>query len=255
MSSRMVVLALAVAALAGSPSGADELLGLDIGGFLFPPDLASHVSPPAGTLAGGPPAAERAAASDSLPTLRLAWLDPANAAALGGASARDEATRVFKTMGIPTSWRRAEPRETARAGEVRVILLDRGAVNDNHAIVLGATPSRFEDAPLVWIHVPGVRDALGLAGRGPASLDPRDVYCLGIALGRVIAHELVHALAPGLPHGKGLMASRLTRADLLASSVPVASDVGAAVRSALASGPVAGSENGLLAAEHARDGR
>jgi hypothetical protein len=246
---------LAVAASAGSPAGADELLGLDIGGFLFPPDLASHVTPPAGTVAGAPPAAGLAVATEPLPTLRLAWVDPASAAALGGASARDEAARVFKTMGIPTSWRRAEAREAARAGEVRVILLNRGALNENHAIVLGATPSHFEDAPLVWIHVPGVLDALGLAGRGPAALGPRDVYCLGIALGRVIAHELVHALAPGLPHGRGLMASRLTRADLLASSMPAAPDVGRAVRGALAGAPVAGRDGGLLAVEHARDER
>ena len=33
---------------------------------------------------------------------------------------------------------------------------------------------------------------------------------LSLALGRVVAHELVHALAPSVPHGTGLMSASLS---------------------------------------------
>lgn len=43
---------------------------------------------------------------------------------------------------------------------------------------------------------------------------------LGRALGRILAHELLHAVAPDLPHSRhGLMAPRLTRRMLLAPGV------------------------------------
>ena len=101
----------------------------------------------------------------------------------------------------------------------------------------------------MWIHVPGVRQA---AGVGAGVLEANDGFRLGVALGRVIAHELVHALAPSVPHGEGLMKSRLTRADLT-TSAPVTPLLAALVRAALAGVPgPARPDTGLLAAEHAR---
>ncbi len=236
MFSMKALLAVVAVSAFGPLAGADELPGLDSGAFPLPDFGATHTAPVAeGALA-----------------LRLAWLDPADVAGRCGAGARQEAVRVFKAMGIPATWRRADAGEPTRAGEIRVILLDRGAVNGRHATVLGSTPTHFESAPFVWVHVPSVRGALGLAGSDRALLDLRDGYSLGVALGRVIAHEVVHALAPGVAHGEGLMASRLTRRDLTASSVPVAAEVISAVHNALAGvpdSPRLGS--GLLAVEHA----
>jgi hypothetical protein len=57
------------------------------------------------------------------------------------------------------------------------------------------------------VYVPNVSRALGL--RTFALVEsPRDQRDLGTALGRVVAHEVVHALAPEVPHGDGLMAAR-----------------------------------------------
>ena len=243
MFSTKAVLAFVAVAALGRLAGADELLTLDGGTFLFLPDSgATHAaSPSAGKLA-----TERAR------TLRLAWLDPAEVAGRCGTGAREEALRVFKAMGIPANWRRANAGELARAEEIRVILLDRGALNGRHAAVLGSTPTRFESTPFVWIHVPSVRRALGLPGSDRTLLELRDGYSLGVALGRVIAHEIVHALAPGVAHGEGLMASRLTRRDLTASSVPVTPEVISAVHNALAGVPDSPAPGaGLLAVEHA----
>jgi hypothetical protein len=190
---------------------------------------------------------------DEQGTLRLAWLDPAEAAGRSAAGARDEASRLLRELGLRVRWRRARAAEPAREGEIRVILLDRAVQNEQRALVLGSTPARFDGPPFVWAHVPGVRQVLGVPA-APGSFAPgaRDDYRLGVALGRVIAHEVVHALAPSVPHGEGLMKSRLTIADLTGSGRSVTPGLLARVRHALAS-PAApqAPEIGLLAAEHA----
>jgi hypothetical protein len=53
----------------------------------------------------------------------------------------------------------------------------------------------------------------------------------------VVAHELVHALAPSVPHGAGLMSEKLTRRQLAAARLPVDPEVGLAVRAALRGEP------------------
>ncbi len=52
-----------------------------------------------------------------------------------------------------------------------------------------------------------------------------------------MAHELVHALAPSVPHGTGLMSAKLTRRQLNASTLPIDPEVGLAVRAALRGEP------------------
>lgn len=189
---------------------------------------------------------------ETSPQLRLAWIDPTGIAGRSGPGARAEAARIFGAMGVHLTWRRSTAGAAARGDEIRVILLDRAAGDGGRSVVLGATPDHFEDARFVWIHVPSVRGSLGLAGRDPAALDLPDDCRVGLALGRVIAHELVHALAPALPHGNGLMAARLTRRDLAGPSVPVTAEVTSAVRTAIAGVPVERAQRpGLLSLVHA----
>jgi hypothetical protein len=61
--------------------------------------------------------------------------------------------------------------------------------------------------------MPTVRAALGLpvATRLESFLAQR---AMGVALGRVLAHELVHLLAPEIPHGTGVMAARFRLTEL-----------------------------------------
>ena len=204
-----------------------------------PADLAAARPRPLPMLTGG--------------VLHLAWIDPVDAADRCAGGAREETTRVFKAMGIATQWRRAEAGERAREGEIRVILLDRAARTEGGNVVLGATPPRFEAQPFVWVHVPSVREGLRLVRSSIATLDVRDQYRLAIALGRVIAHEVVHAVAPAIPHGQGLMAARLTARDLGAPALPVTPEVAQVVRAALSGEvlPAASAGVGLLAVEHA----
>ena len=179
-----------------------------------------------------------AAGEDGLPApdaVGLVWVDPAGAALEQEAVARREIQSLLGRMGVPTRWRRGRAGELASADEVRIILLDRVARRPDGTPVLGATPPRFDASPFVWVHVPAIQAAVGLCrGRVREAVASR---MLAIALGRVVAHELVHVLAPSLPHGRGLMSECLTRRQLTASSVPVADGVGPAVRAALMSGP------------------
>jgi hypothetical protein len=175
-------------------------------------------------------------AASAVPAARLVWLDPASAVTGAEALVRPEVGRLLRSMGVTTTWRRGEPHELARPGELRVIFLDRGAERAHHP-VLGATPSSFQGERFVWVHVPSVRAATGLSTRGSGlNLEFHSARRLGIALARVIAHEVVHALAPELPHGSGLMSARLDHGMLTAATIAIDPQVGLAVRTALGGG-------------------
>jgi hypothetical protein len=132
---------------------------------------------------------------------------------------------------------------------VRVILLDRPATREHGAPVLGATPPAFAVAPYVWVHLPGLRSSLGLGPGLVVRRDARAARVLGVAVGRVIAHEVVHALAPSVPHGTGLMSASLTRRQLTAPSIPFEPEVALAVRAALRGDvPLPQPDTGVLAA-------
>ncbi len=203
-----------------------SIVGLAVAEDGSPPDLEGVLGPRARALPA--PAA----------TLRLVWLDPAGVAIGVDGLARDEARSLLGRIGASVSWRRGTPREFARPDEVRVILVDRAVLDSRGRPVLGATPPRVDVAPIVWVHVPGVRAAIGLSPNGTAPAD--DIASerqLAVALGRVVAHEVVHALAPSVPHGTGLMSAALTRRQLTTAALPSDPEVGLAVRAALRGEP------------------
>lgn len=178
-----------------------------------------------------------AAAADSH-AVRAVWLDPARTALGVDAVARAEARSLLREMGLSLSWRTGDAKEIAFPGdEVRVILVDRGIEQASGVHVLGATPPRFEGAPFLWVHVPSVRAAAGLRAGVPGRADPLSARAFGVALGRVVAHELVHALAPSVPHGTGLMSAKLTCRQLTAARLAVDPEVGRAVRAVLRGEP------------------
>jgi hypothetical protein len=54
----------------------------------------------------------------------------------------------------------------------------------------------------------------------------------------VIAHEVVHARIPSLPHGTGLMSGSLTRRQLTVGSIAFEPEVAFALQAALRGDPV-----------------
>lgn len=183
------------------------------------------------------------------PVVRLAWLDPAGIASGTEVVVQREVAKLLREMGVEVLWRPGDSREPARPGELRVIFLNRPAQAPRGVAVLGATPASHPGERLVWVHLPSVRAATALGPRTGPERDPLSARRLGIALGRVIAHEIVHAVAPALAHGGGLMAACLNRHMLTAASIAVDPQLGFAIRTALAGAtPVSRRSDQLLAA-------
>lgn len=112
-------------------------------------------------------------------------------------------------------------------GEVRVILLDTHP-RSGKELVLGAVLR--ERAKALWVYVGDVHRVL--KGTELGSSNPLQ---LSIAVGRVIAHEIAHLVAPQQPHtGEGLMSRIVDRRVLLQADAPLDAECRAAIRSAVA---------------------
>ena len=176
--------------------------------------------------------AERAAA-----VLRLVWLDPTDIAAGSELAARAEAESLLARMGVTVSWRRGVAGELMQKGEVWVIVVGEGPQADGNSMLLGAT-RRSLVCPAVWVRLPNVRRAVGVFRSSSLfALSPVERRQVSVALGRVIAHEVVHAVAPSIPHGTGLTAAILTRRELQAGTIPVDPEVALAVQAAVRGNP------------------
>jgi hypothetical protein len=171
--------------------------------------------------------------------LRLVWFDPSDVASGSESVARATAAELLARMGASVSWRRCTSPEVIRSGEVWVTLLGTGPQPASGPLVLGATSIRRGVSSVVWVRVANVRAALGIShNRSFAALTPLERHELGVALGRVIAHEVVHARVPSVPHGTGLMSGILTRRQLTADSISFEPEVGFALQAALRGDPV-----------------
>jgi hypothetical protein len=216
---RNVVAVLALAALLGGPLEAGD---------------EQRLSP-------RPPSVSLEPEASRVPALALVWIDATGCGRQAEGVARSEARSILEKMGLRVTWRRGAAGELGRAHEVRVVLVDRLVVNaESREPVLGAAPREAREYPVLWVHVPGVRVTLRLALDAEGTpLPARDRRALGVAIGRVIAHEVVHVLAPGLAHGRGLMARALTLGQLSAPRLSFEPGVALVVRAALRGAPLA----------------
>jgi hypothetical protein len=184
----------------------------------------------AGTADGGAVLADKGG-----PDLRLVWFDPSDVASGSALVARAETANLLARMGVTVVWRRGAPGEMRRTDEVWVILVSEGPPAQG-VPVLGATPKRHTFAPVAWVRVPNVRAAVGVSRSG--SLLGIDQIRVGTALGRVIAHEVVHAVIPSVGHGRGLMSRSLDRRRLTAPSILVEPETALALQAALRGDPL-----------------
>jgi hypothetical protein len=104
----------------------------------------------------------------------------------------------------------------------------------NPRLVLGS--AHIEGAvPAVWIHPEAVSVAVGLGDLTPREWTASERGDFARALGRVAAHEVVHALLGSARHASiGLMAPTLVRRDLLAPVLTVDRDTRRAIDRAFA---------------------
>ena len=173
-----------------------------------------------------------------LPVLRLAWFDVHGAAPFAYDSVTGEVARLLQGLGAQVAWRQAEAGGASGADETQVILLASPPSSPSLSPrTMGATP-KDRSIKAIWVFVPNVAWTLGMPAR-PELWSQRQRRELARALGRVITHELVHALAPDHPHSTGLMNSTLGRDALLREGLRLDGSAVRAFRSALSPLPKA----------------
>lgn len=158
------------------------------------------------------------AADSARPLLRVTWIENADLDPFAFLQMENESREILGRLGLRLRLRRGEPDGDA-AGGFRVVLANRFAPGGRNILGGVVIPHSREGTARIWIFRPQVRALLW-----NASLAPGAARREGIALGRVLAHEIVHALVPDLPHAEdGLMAGKLSAGSLCR---PVSIDAG-----------------------------
>ncbi len=128
------------------------------------------------------------------------------------------AAAVFESVGVRLVWRAEGDSDRGRRFEdgVKAVLFPRALVGWKlPKAAMGMTTGKASPVKTVFVFHQETRAFA--VGRPPAHWSPQQE---GRALGRVLAHEIVHALAPHLPHASaGLMAPTLRSAQLLSPRI------------------------------------
>jgi hypothetical protein len=136
-----------------------------------------------------------------------------------------EVQAIFQDLGVRVSWRDGEGGTFGggAAPEVAVILLPEDPVARRaRERVMGLVLRKQAPNRAMWLFLSNVRWTLGLSARRKAPPAAREWQDVGLALGRVLAHELIHAIVPDEPHSRdGLMHHSLDRDFLLGGPVKV----------------------------------
>jgi hypothetical protein len=170
----------------------------------------------------GPAPSLPSAPADRLPALRLLWFDPTAALPPRAVElAGQEVRNIFRGLGVDVDVQQAEPDAIYGEGpvlEVPVIVLREDPVRQRRPQrVMGLVVRDQKPTRAVWAFLEHIRWTLGappLTRSLPIST--MEEHGVGVALGRVVAHEVIHAIAPEEPHARnGLMNHSLDKAFLL----------------------------------------
>jgi hypothetical protein len=171
-------------------------------GFLFPTAAGSSENP-------------SVAFARARPHLRLVWFDPASAAPFAYSGVVGEVRSILGAAGVDVVWHKGAAGPLA-PGEIAVILLSaepaRVALRPG---VMGCVV-KGDGRSVLWVSLTTVVRVLGLDARSRLAWSGRERQEAATALGRVVAHEIVHLVAPQLPHAtQGLLSAMLNRYDLV----------------------------------------
>ncbi len=156
--------------------------------------------------------------------LTLLWFDPKALLPMAFELVSKEVTGIFRGVGVRVRWVRGGTGTVFGDGggvEIPVILLPADPLAPRASRrVMGLVPKKLEGPRVVWTFLDSVRWTLGHKPETAISARQRDE--LGLALARVVAHEVVHAVAPDEPHTTGgLMHHSMDRAFLLGANARV----------------------------------
>jgi hypothetical protein len=187
---------------------------------------------------GPHPSSSGSAGLHSPMSLRLSWCDGNKLLPRGYETMSKEVKVIFEAVGIDVSWTRAEggaPRRDAR--NIMVVLMPNQPTGwglPSH--VMGVAVGKGEKQRSVFIFFPSLLRVMGRKGHHNPSA--REIHELAVALGRVIAHEVVHVIAPAAPHtDRGLMNGWLKRKSLRQRRLDMIPSTAAIVCASLESKP------------------
>lgn len=178
------------------------------------PDMASTFE--------GAPTADPAppTEAESIVDMEIVWIDVLGDPVYSFRRAMDEASEILRKVGVRYAYRLGEVNAVSGPNELRIIVLPRSqAPSSPRRLVMGAVNARFAqpgEARAIWVYTDAVVSALGLD-----SVE-QDPMAVAIAMGRVVAHEIVHVMAPQVGHAKsGLMSAVLSAKDLRGARVSI----------------------------------
>jgi len=212
-------------------------------GRLASAEESERTSPPS----RGISAASQESTEAPAPRLRLVWIDVLGSAPYAFQNAARETSAILAAAGVQAAWTLGDASTVTSGDELKIVMMAgtaNGARLPEH--VMGGT-HRDAASHTTWIYLSNVLWALGLEEKGSRRLSVQEEEQVARALGRVVAHEIVHAVAPDVPHSPhGLMAGKLGRSYLLQARAALAPAEQTAFRAALegfgsavASAPVA----------------
>lgn len=206
--------------------------------LLFTPALAHGWATPTG--AGSDDSADSAAVDsprDSDATLRLAYFDGTGMSPEVRRAMEQEVERVYGEVGVRVVSLSPETMGEALAVPgtfvLRVVIMAKApSAWDLPAHAMGVYFNGQTYPPqAVYAFQPAIYKELGLDTRGEGYLRPEEI---GRAFGRIVAHEVVHALAPDHKHsGWGILGHAQDERSLTQPQLSISDDAGAALREGL----------------------
>lgn len=175
------------------------------------------------------------------PPVTLVWFDVQDQLPGGFETMAEEVRSIFAEIGVVVALRMAGPGDTFGADSSREIaviaLAEDPSPKRRRQSILGLVVRDQQPTRAIWTFLATLKRTLGF-DRASDALSPTESELLARAAGRVVAHEVVHAVAPDHPHdGAGLMKHALSRRLLLGPRQPFGPDCARSVLAALYPAP------------------
>jgi hypothetical protein len=153
----------------------------------------------------------------SQPRLALVWFEPDGALPFPSEWVARELRRTLADLDLHIDWREGQDHEIVQPPEHPVILLREDPVRTRSGRrVMGGVQGRAASRP-IWLFLSAIKASLRPNTYARGAVLRCRTSVLARALGRVLAHEVVHVIAPHLPHARtGLMRAQLRLEDLCA---------------------------------------
>ncbi len=165
--------------------------------------------------------------------LHVRWVEIDTTCPVDTAEVEREVRRILAPAGIDLAWSIGDVRAEAAPDVVHVIVLSSALGRRGHR-TMGATFLNWGKG--AWVSCPEVARTLNVTVRSCGDDCRRD---MSTAMGRVVAHELVHVVAPEVRHaGAGVMAAVLSARDLRRDGLGLDPDARRAIRARLMAGAV-----------------